>query len=62
MADISKCKGENCKLKTKCKRYLEKEWEYQSWIEEEFKNGKCVNFWEIKKAGTKPAYLSTFKT
>ena len=46
MADITKCKGNACKMKESCYRYTAKASETQLYfIKPPIKNGKCDMFW-----------------
>ena len=48
MADITKCKGEDCQIKEKCYRYTTNVSMYQSYFSESpIKDNKCVMFWGI---------------
>ena len=46
MSDITKCKGINCPIKEKCKRYTAKESMLQSYfMESPIKDNKCDMYW-----------------
>jgi len=53
---ITVCKGTDCLLKKKCKRYITFEWYISSRTNEflsqfvivPFKNGKCEYFWKME--------------
>jgi hypothetical protein len=46
MADISKCKGTDCPIKEKCRRYTAPSGIRQSWFAEvPLKDGKCDFYW-----------------
>lgn len=46
MADISKCSGKDCPLKTKCYRYTAPSNEdRQAYIREQYREGNCEYFW-----------------
>ena len=46
MLDITTCKGINCPVKEKCKRYTSKESMMQSYfMESPIKDGKCDMYW-----------------
>jgi hypothetical protein len=46
MSDTTKCKGQNCPVKEKCKRYTSKESIWQSYfMESPIKDGKCDMYW-----------------
>lgn len=48
MIDIPKCSKFNCKLKTKCWRYLAPPNKYwQSYLKPTIINNKCLDFWDI---------------
>jgi hypothetical protein len=52
MADITKCKNENCKLKEDCYRYTALDGKYQSYMfmDKEVKNyAECEYFWGNEK-------------
>lgn len=44
MADITMCKGENCIIKNKCKRYTAKSSEHQSYFSPIKQDGTCDEF------------------
>jgi hypothetical protein len=46
MSDLTKCKGQNCPIKQKCKRYTSKESVWQSYfVESPIKDNKCDMYW-----------------
>lgn len=47
MADITMCKGTNCPVSTKCRRYMTKENPYRQsyFTESPIKDGKCDYYW-----------------
>ena len=46
MPDITMCKGTNCPVSTKCRRYTATPSKMQSWFTEiPFKDGKCDMYW-----------------
>lgn len=48
-SDISKCEGQSCPVKESCWRYVcPADPLRQSYIEFEYKDGKCEGYWEIK--------------
>ena len=52
MADISKCLGEGCKIKSSCYRYIVKPdefWQSYSDFEPSKDGKKCEHYWKIKK-------------
>jgi phosphatidylinositol kinase/protein kinase (PI-3 family) len=52
MADITMCKGNNCKLSSNCYRYKATQDEYrQSWFVKEpnTTENECEYYWEYKK-------------
>jgi hypothetical protein len=53
MADITKCKNENCKLKEDCYRYTALDGYYQSyfteWDKEVNNAAECEYFWDNEK-------------
>ncbi len=52
MADLTKCKGDNCPLKETCKRYTSEASLYQSWfVEPPIKDGKCTMYWGAEAEG-----------
>ena len=48
--DISACKGEDCKLKDSCKRYLAhlKASQYQAYIKSSY---NCEFYWKVNEKG-----------
>ena len=44
MNDTSKCSGNNCPMKKKCKRYTAKSAVWQAYIQPPVKDGKCDYF------------------
>lgn len=50
MPDISKCEGENCRLKENCWRYKAPDSLRQTYFMEiPYKDGKCEYYWPINK-------------
>lgn len=50
MADITKCKGDECSIKESCYRFTAKASEFwQSWfLNSPIKDGKCDMFWGVE--------------
>lgn len=49
MADITMCLKHDCKLKEKCKRYVAKASNYQSYFDPKAINNDCKHFIEATK-------------
>jgi len=45
MSDITKCKGQNCPIKQKCKRYTAKSVWQSYFMESPIKDGRCDMYW-----------------
>lgn len=55
MPDISLCANSEtngCTLKSKCRRFLDKPSEYQSYSNFDFYAGSCNHFWEVETMET----------
>lgn len=51
MTDISKCPGNGCPLKERCRRYTAPAGEWQTWIEPNWDGKECVVYLEERSCG-----------
>lgn len=51
MADISKCKGDNCDVKEHCYRYKAISGFRQAYLVHDQKGKECSYFWDIREKG-----------